>query len=241
MSMFSGKTVMITGGTRGIGLAGAQHILAQGGRVIAGGRRNESLSPTDDCVVVLGDVGDPVNVQLLAAAAERAGGLDGLWLNAGFARVGALEAMTAECFDALMATNVRAPALQLARLAPLLKPGASVVVTASSSAFEAAPLVSAYAATKGALLSMVRCWAASLAPRGIRVNAIVPGPIDTGFRGFMGEAAQVQFERAVVERVPLGRAGSAHEAAAVALFLLSAQASYVTGSQYAVDGGLVMR
>jgi len=241
MGRFGGKTVMITGGTRGIGLAGAQRIRAEGGQVIASGRGNERSILGDDCQIVLGDVCDCANVQALVAAAERAGGLDGLWLNAGFARVGALEALTAECFDALMATNVRAPALQLARLSPLLKPDASVVVTASSSAFEAAPLVSAYAATKGALLSMMRCWAASLAPRGVRVNAIVPGPIDTGFRGFMGEAAQAQFERGVVDLVPLGRAGSAQEAAAVALFLLSADAAYVTGSQYAVDGGLLMR
>jgi len=177
----------------------------------------------------------------LLKVAEQCGGLNGLWLNAGFAQIGPLEELTAECFDAMMAANVRGPALQLARLTPLLKPGASVVVTASSSAYEAAPLVSAYAASKGALLSMARCWAAALAPRQIRVNALVPGPIHTSFRDFLDEPAREQFEEAVIEQVALWRAGTAEEAAAVALFLLSDDSAYVAGSQYAVDGGLLMR
>jgi len=88
---------------------------------------------------------------------------------------------------------------------------------------------------------MARSWASALAPRGIRVNVLVPGPIETNFRNFLPDETRQGFEQFVVDQVPLGRAGTAEEAAAVALFLLSDDASYVTGSQYAVDGGLVMQ
>lgn len=100
-------------------------------------------------------------------------------------------------------------------------------------------MTSLYAATKGAVVAMVKSWAASLATRNIRANTLVPGPIETNFRHFMPEESRQQFEDFVVNQVPLRRAGTADEAAAVALFLLSDDASYVTGSQYAVDGGLV--
>jgi NAD(P)-dependent dehydrogenase (short-subunit alcohol dehydrogenase family) len=131
--------------------------------------------------------------------------------------------------------------LQLAALSPMLNSGASVVVTSSSSTYEGAPATSLYAATKGAVIAMARSWASALAPRNIRVNVLVPGPIETNFRSFLPDEARQGFEQFVVDQVPLGRAGTAEEAAAVALFLLSDDASYVTGSQYAVDGGLIMQ
>lgn len=246
MARFHTKTVLITGGSSGIGLAGAERIVQEGGKVIVTGRNPLHLARAQkllgqQATVLNCDCASPESPEMLSAAVQAVGRLDGLWLNAGFATLAELEELDADSFDALMAVNVRGPALQLARLAPLLNPGASVVVTSSSSAFESAPLVSAYAATKGALLSMARCWAAALAPRQIRVNSIVPGPIDTSFRAFMTADVKARFERSVLDQVPLGRAGTADEAAAVALFLLSQDSSYVTGSQYAVDGGLLMR
>lgn len=246
MGRFGAKTVLITGGTRGIGLAGAKRIVDEGGSVIVTGRDQSRLDLARDvlgqaAIILNCDSGNPDSAEILADHIQRVGGLDGLWLNAGMARTGRVEDMNAQCFDAMMAINVRGPALQLARLSPLLNPGASVVVTSSSSAYESAPLVSVYAATKGALLSMARCWAAAMAPRRIRVNAIVPGPIETSFRDFMDSQTRQQFEQSVIDQVPLGRVGTATEAAAVALFLLSDDSTYVTGSQYAVDGGLLMR
>lgn len=141
----------------------------------------------------------------------------------------------------MMAANVRGPVLQLAALSPYLKTGASIVLTSSSSTYEGAAATSLYAATKGALIAMTRSWARALAPRRIRVNVIVPGPIDTNLRHFLPEEAKREFEDFVIGQVPLGRAGTPDEAAAVALFLLSDDASYVTASQYAVDGGLLMQ
>lgn len=169
------------------------------------------------------------------------GSLDGLWLNAAFATIELLEEVTAPGFDRMMAVNVRGPMLQLAALSPFLNPGASIVVTASSSVYEGAALTSLYGATKSADLAMVRSWARQLAERGIRVNTLVPGPINTNFRRFLPEETRRAFEGAVVDLVPLKRMGTADEAAAVALFLLSDDASFVSGSQYAVDGGMMMR
>lgn len=246
MARFEHKRVLITGGTSGMGLAGAKRIVAEGGTVIATGLNPERISSTqrmlgDRGQVLASDAADPSSVALLVETANKAGGLHGVWLNAGYAALGAPEEVDADAFDRMMAANVRGPMLQLAALSDHLKDGASVVVTSSSSTYEGAAATSLYAATKGALIAMARSWATALAPRAIRVNVIVPGPIDTNFRDFLSDDAKRGFEAFVIGRVPLGRAGSAEEAAAVALFLLSDDASYVTGSQYAVDGGLIMR
>jgi NAD(P)-dependent dehydrogenase (short-subunit alcohol dehydrogenase family) len=151
------------------------------------------------------------------------------------------EAVDAASFDRVMAVNVRGPMLQLARLSAALRPGAPVVITACSSACEGAAATAPYAASKGALIAMARSWATALAPRGIRVNTLFPGPTDTGFRDFLPAADRERFGQSVLADVPLARMGRDDEAAAVALFLLSDEANYVTGSQYAVDGGLVRR
>lgn len=244
---FAGRHVLITGGTGGMGRAGALRVAAEGGRVGVTGRTPGNLDAVrgelpPGSVVLHNDSGDPGAVAALVDAVRSAGGgLDGLWLNAAFASVGPLEAVTAEDFDRMMAVNVRGPMLQLAALSGLLNPGASVVVTASSSVYEGAESTSLYAATKGAVVAMARSWARQLAPRRIRVNSLVPGPIQTGFRDFLPTGTRQRFETSVVDQVPLRRMGTADEAAAVALFLLSDDASYVTGSQYAVDGGMLMR
>jgi NAD(P)-dependent dehydrogenase (short-subunit alcohol dehydrogenase family) len=222
-------------------------VAAEGGMVAVTGQTPAHLDAVrrelpDGSIVLRNDSGDPTAVAaLVEAVRSMGGGLDGLWLNAAFARIGPLEETTADGFDRMMAVNVRGPMLQLAALSPLLNPGASIVVTSSSSTYEGADLTSLYGATKGAVIAIVRSWARQLAPRRIRVNSLVPGPIDTNFRRFLPEDARKQFETAVVGEVPLRRMGTADEAAAVALFLLSDDSSYVSGGQYAVDGGMMMR
>ncbi|UXS01307.1 SDR family oxidoreductase [Agrobacterium tumefaciens] len=245
MGRFSGKRILITGGTSGMGLVGARRIIAEGGTVLVTGLNEQRLKAAerefaDKAVVFRNDAAEPTATALAETVAS-AGPLDGLWLNAAFATLGLPEEIDAEGFDAMMATNVRGPMLQLAALSPHLVSGASVLLTSSSSTYEGAAATALYAATKGAVVAMARSWASALAPRGIRVNTLVPGPIETNFRSFLPDEARQGFEDFVVNQVPLGRAGSADEAAAVALFLLSSEASYVTGSQYAVDGGLIMQ
>ncbi|MEB7585544.1 SDR family oxidoreductase [Serratia rubidaea] len=227
-----------------MGLAGALRVAAEGGRVALTGLNPARLAAAAeqlpaDSLVLSNDAASEADIEALGAALASWGRIDGLWLNAGYAQVGALESVDAAAFNQMMNANVRGPMLQLARLSPMLNAGASVVVTSSSSTYEGAPTTSLYAATKGAVVAMARSWAAEMAERGVRVNVLIPGPIETNFRHFMPEASRRQFEDFVVGQVPLKRAGTADEAAAVALFLLSDDASYVTGSQYAVDGGLV--
>jgi NAD(P)-dependent dehydrogenase (short-subunit alcohol dehydrogenase family) len=246
LDRFKGKRVLITGGSSGIGLAGAKRICAEGGTVIVTGYSPEHLDRAGSelpasAVVLQNNAADPAAADALAARVAKTGQLDGLWLNAGFAAVRSIAEMNAEFFDRMMNTNVRGPLLQIARLADALKPGASVLLTSSTSAYEGAAVASVYAATKGAMISMARCLASEFVPRNIRVNVLVPGPIDTNFRDFMPDEFRQRFESDLVSRVPLGRIGSPDEAAAVALFLLSDESSYVTASQYAVDGGLTMR
>ncbi|QHA88561.1 SDR family oxidoreductase [Serratia rhizosphaerae] len=241
---FSGKSIVITGGTSGMGLAGALRVVAEGGRVALTGLNPARLAAAAELLpagslILENDAASEADAEALGAALESWGHIDGLWLNAGYAEVGTLESVNAASFNQMMNANVRGPMLQLARLSPMLNADASIVVTSSSSTYEGAATTSLYAATKGAIVSMARSWAAEMAERGIRVNVLIPGPIETNFRHFMPEASRRQFEDFVVGQVPLKRAGTADEAAAVALFLLSDDASYVTGSQYAVDGGLV--
>lgn len=245
-SRFAGKTVLVTGGTSGIGQAGAARIAAEGGTVAVTGLDTGRLDAARrdlpaGATVLRNDAGDPSAIAPLVEAVRSMGGLDGLWLNAALAVVGPLEEVSAAEFARVMAVNVRGPMLQLAALSPLLKAGASVVVTASSSAYEGAEATSLYGSAKGAAIAMVRSWARQLAARQIRVNSLVPGPIDTNFRRFLPDETRRAFETTVVSAVPLRRMGRAEEAASVALFLLSDDSSYVTGSQYAVDGGMMMR
>lgn len=243
---FTGKRILITGGTSGIGLAGAKRVAREGGEVIVTGTRKSRIDEArkalpSGSLVLCNDASDPMAATELAASVNEIGELDGLWLNAGFAAVSTIEKTDAAFFDRLMNTNVRGPILQMAKLSAMLKPRASVVVTSSTSAYEGAAIASVYAATKGAVVSLARCWANALTERGVRVNVLVPGAIGTSFRDFMSDDFRKQFEADVVSRTPLRRIGSPEEAAAVALFLLSDDSAFVTGSQYAVDGGLTMQ
>jgi NAD(P)-dependent dehydrogenase (short-subunit alcohol dehydrogenase family) len=243
---FKDKTYLITGGTSGMGLAAAKQISNGGGRVTITGLDPQRLHTArqelgSDSVVLENDSGSPTTGTDLARHVEKFGRLDGLWLNAAIARIGPVEEITVSTYNQIMDINVRGPILQLAALSALLKDNSSVVVTASSSVYEGAAATSLYAASKGALVAIARSWASALAPRGIRVNTLVPGPISTNLRSFLPDEARSEFENFVVNQVPLQRVGTSEEAAAVAMFLLSNASSYVTGSQYAVDGGLIMR
>ncbi|WP_414500682.1 SDR family oxidoreductase [Zymobacter sp. IVIA_12111.31 C1] len=246
MARFEGKRLLVTGATSGIGLAGAVRIAEEGGQIIGTGRNEERLKALrrklpDSATIMAHDAGCSAQITALVKRVKAVGRLDGLWLNAGYAAIKAVDEVDADHFDAMMAANVRGPVLLMAQLAPLLNDGASVVLTGSTSAYEGGAMASVYAATKGALLSLSRCWASALGERGIRVNMLQAGPIDTDFRHFMAAEARRAFEADVTSRTALKRMGSAEEAAAVALFLLSDESRFVTGSQYAADGGLVMQ
>lgn len=247
MQRFTNKKIVVTGGTSGIGLAGVLKIVEEGGQVLVTGRNEEKLrllrkTLPNDCVVLKNDMCNKSSVEDLRVAIESwSKSIDGLWLNAGIASLDLLEPEDQNNFWRMIEINLYIPRLQMATIKSLIKTNGSVVVTSSSSVYERADQTGDYAATKAGLISEAKSWSKLLGPKNIRVNTIIPGATETNFRHFLSPNDQKIFENNLISQVPLGRIGQPEEVAEAALFLLSDQASYITGSQLFVDGGLLRR
>lgn len=249
MNRFEGKRVLITGGTSGFGLEAAKMIAAEGGKIAVTGMSEDHLDEARDALpsgslVLKNDASDPDAAKELGGTVrEEMGALDGLWLNAGFGKFAPPKKNDADLFDAMMNTNVRGPVLQMAALMDSLAEGGAVLLTSSVAPYLGQPMGAVYAATKASDAALARSWAMALADKNIRVNSVAPGPIETNFFQGMGLSDEQKDDMVeqIKSQVPLGRFGNAEEVAQVALFLLSDQASYVTGSEYMVDGGMTLR
>ncbi|HZO28471.1 MAG TPA: SDR family oxidoreductase [Chloroflexota bacterium] len=237
---------LITGGTTGIGLATARLLHQQGFAVVVTGINPDTLAEArqalpDDIVVLKADARSLSDATRVAdELKQRFGRVDFVYLNAGISRMLPLEAIDEAFFDEHFDVNVKGQFFTLQQILPLLTIGGSVLFTTSVGAEKGIPNYSVASATKGATAALVRVLAAELAPRGIRVNAIRPGPIDTPAFAKLGlpAAALAGFREMIPQRVPLGRMGTPEEVAEVAAFLASPASRYITGATIDVDGGL---
>ncbi|MGV9801194.1 SDR family oxidoreductase [Mycobacterium sp. NPDC003449] len=241
MNSYAGKRVVITGGTSGIGLATAKALSAGGARVIVTGRTPASLEAARaelgaGAIVERSDAVSGIDALVERAAAEF-GGVDLLVLNAG-ATLATLVDQTSEAdYDRVFELNTKAPFFTVQKFLPLIATGGAIVLTTSVSNVKGIAATSVYSATKAALRSMTRTFARELIGRGIRVNAVSPGPVDTGIleRSMPVEEAR-RFKNQIRADNPMGRFGETDEVAKAIVFL-GFDATYTTGTELAVDGG----
>ncbi len=238
---YRGKRVVITGGTSGIGLATATLLVDGGARVVVTGRTPSSLESAraklgDGAMVVDSDAVSGIDSLVDRVAAEL-GGVDLLVLNAGATDTATVADTEEASYDRLFALNAKAPFFTVQKFLPLLPAGSAVVLTTSVSNTKGIATTSVYSATKAALRSMTRTFARELLDRGVRVNAVSPGPIDTGI---LERTMPVEAARAFLEQIkadnPMGRFGEPEEVAKAILFL-GFDATYTTGTELLVDGG----
>ena len=242
----AGKVALVTGGNSGIGLATAKRFAAEGARVFVTGRRRNELdaAPAEighDAVGVPGDVSNLADLdRLYDVIRERAGRLDVLFANAGGGEFAPLGQITEAHFDKWFGINVKGLLFTVQKALPLMPDGASIVLNASIVSIKGTAAFSVYSATKAAVRSFARTWTVDLKDRRIRVNAVSPGPIDTlGIDGLgKTEDERRGIKAGLVAGVPLGRLGHPDEIAKAVVFLASDDASYVTGVELSVDGGV---
>ncbi len=242
---FQEKSVLITGGTSGIGLATALAFQNAGARVVVTGVSEESLQHARATLgatahVLRADARDLRDIKQVATfVRDQLGRLDAAFFNAGIAKFMPLDYVDEALYDDLMDINVKGTVFMIRSLFEhaLFTPEASIIVNTSVMQHKGTTAGAIYAATKGALGALVRSFAVELAP--IRVNAVSPGPIDTPIYGKLGmpKDAIPGLHATLAEKLPLRRMGRPEEVAEVVLFLASASASFITGAEISVDGG----
>jgi NAD(P)-dependent dehydrogenase (short-subunit alcohol dehydrogenase family) len=246
LNKLQGKVALITGGTTGIGMATAHLFKSEGAQVIVTGRSADTLSEAQqalgpDATVISSDASQIADIDaLIGQVGQKFGRIDILFANAGIAQFAPLEQVTEAFFDRQFDLNVKGLYFTVLKAAPLIPNGGSILLNASIVSRKGFPAASIYSATKAAVRSFGRTLAAELAPRGIRVNTISPGPIATPLyhKLDMPKEAVTQFSASMEQGVALKRFGQPEEIARVALFLASDDSSYVVGTEIFVDGGL---
>ena len=246
MKRLEGKVAVVTGGNSGIGLATARRLQEEGARVAISGRSKKTLDEAvrtigNGVVAVQADVAKLTDVdKLYAEVSQKLGKIDVLFVNAGVAKFAPLAETSESIYDEQFDINIKGAYFTIQKALPLLNDGASIILNTSVADSTGTAGASAYSATKAALRSLARTAAAELVGRGIRVNTVAPGPIVTPIFGRTGLAKEAidEFAKEIVAKVPMKRFGQPEEVAATVAFLASQDASYITGVEINVDGGL---
>ncbi|MEO8886352.1 MAG: SDR family oxidoreductase [Mucilaginibacter sp.] len=244
MKKFENKKVVIIGGTSCIGLSTAKMLLDGGARVLVTGRSQAGLDLArkeigKDAIVVASDARSLTDLDALAVQAKAEfGTLDFLFINAGFSLFAPLEQTTEATFDEMFNLNAKGPFFAVQKLSPLIASGGSIVLTTSTANIKGIPMLAAYGGAKAALRNFARMFAAELLPRGIRVNAVSPGPTETPIvdKSIPDKDMQAQLIAQMIADIPMKRLGTPEELAKAVLFL-AFDATFMTGVELPVDGG----
>ncbi len=240
MTKMTGKVALVMGGASGIGEAIADRLATEGALMFLTGRRQADVEAAAAKIGhgakgIVADASDPADIErAVATVVAEHGRIDALVFNAAMSEPADLLSSTPELFDRHFTLNVRGPLLAMRAAIPHMPSGSAAVVVGSTASELAVPHYGTYAATKAALRSYVRTWTAELAPRGVRVNVLSPGPTETPMMADVSD----DIRAVILSRVPLGRFARPEEIAAAALFLASDDSSYMAGSDLHVDGGM---
>lgn len=248
MSKLEGKVAVITGGNSGIGLAMARRFVQEGAAVMIVGRRADAVAAAvadlgPRAMGLTGDLADLVTHDRVAAlAAQRFGGVDIYVANAGMNQITPSDRVGVEEYDMQFETNTRAIFFGVQKIGPLLRDDGAILLVSSIATAKVLEGHAVYAGSKAAIEAFAQSWALEFKARGIRVNVISPGPVDTPILGKLGvaPAERPAFEAAVAGAIPLGRLGRAEEIASAALLLASGDGSFITGVNLRVDGGIAL-
>ena len=246
MGKLDGKVAVVTGGNSGIGLATAKEFSEQGAKVAISGRDQETLNSAkkeigNGVLVVKADTSNLNDIDALFGAVQKEfGKIDVLFVNAGVGKFLPIESVDEKFFDHIMDINFKGAYFTIQKALPLLNENASIILNTSINAHIGMPNTSVYAASKAALITLARTLSAELVGRGIRVNAVSPGPVTTPIFNKAGLAPQElkKLAQSIQDQVPMKRFGLPEEIAKTVLFLASSDSSFLLGTEIIADGGM---